>query len=210
MMEASGRTGKLLSKRNIIGLCFGVMILFVAAHKPVLNFLAGQLVYKDDIKPSDAIVVLMGDRTGERLMAGISLFKKGYGKKIVFWGGPVYWKINRSELCLRQLREYGIGPESVAWSNEKLSRNSSQDEAHVNINLLKVIGAKSFILVTSDYHTARARYIYAPLSGNNGMTMYVYPVQDSTVKLREWWDDRQSAKTIFMEFQKTLWYRLFE
>lgn len=78
-------------------------------HEPILNSLARQLVYKDAaIKPSDAIVVLMGDKTGERLETGITLFKKGFGKYIVFWGGPIYWKVTYAELCLRQLRENGI------------------------------------------------------------------------------------------------------
>jgi hypothetical protein len=62
-----------------ITVCF-----FYLFHVAVLNYIANQLVYRDSINPSDAIVVLAGDQTGERLSAGISLFKKGYGKNIVF------------------------------------------------------------------------------------------------------------------------------
>ena len=175
----------------------------------VLNYIANQLVYRDNIDPSDAIVVLVGDQTGERLMAGISLFKKGYGKNIVFWGGPAYWKVTYAELFLKQLKESGIGPESAVWSEERLQDNSTAGEAQVNMTLLKNIGARSFILVTSNYHSARARYVYAPLAEKNGMKMYVYPSQDSDVKLEGWWRDRESAKIVFLELQKTLWYRLF-
>lgn len=170
--------------------------------------MASQLVYKDDIKPCDAIVVLAGDTTGERLMTGISLFQKGYGRYIVFWGGPVYWKITHAELFLRLLKEYGVSPEFAVWSEEKLFENSTRGEAEVNIKLLKSKGAKSFILVTSHYHTSRAREVYAPLARKNRMTMYVYPAQDTSIKIKGWWKDRESAKNILLEFQKTLWYKI--
>ena len=179
-------------------------------HAPILNLMARQLVYHDDIKPCDAIVVLVGDGTGDRLITGVRLFKKGYGKYIVFWGGPVYWKITYAELFLKLLKEYGVSPESAVWSDEKLSDISTHGEADVNIKLLKSKGAKSFILVTSNYHTARAREVYAPLARKNGMVMYVYPAPDSSVRMEGWWKDRESAKNIFLEFQKTLWYKVFE
>lgn len=186
-----------------------ILYLFYLLYAPVLNYIANELVYRDKVIPSDAIVVLTGDGTGERLMAGISLFKKGYGKKIVFWGGPIYWKVTIAELFLRQLKENGIGPKSAVWSEERLLQYSTAGEEQVNMKLLKNIGARSFILVTSDYHSARARYIYAPLAEKNGMKMYVYPSQDSDVNLEGWWKDRTSAKIVFMELEKTVWYRLF-
>ena len=143
-------------------------------------------------------------------MAGIMLFKKGYGKKIVFWGGPVYWKVTNAELFMRQLKESGIGPGSVVCSEERLPEVSTYGEALVNIRLLKDIGAKSFIVVTSDYHTARANAVYGPLAVKNRMRMYVWPAKDSTVNLNEWWKDRQSAKVVLLELEKTVWYKLFQ
>ena len=197
-------------RSKIIILFLGILFLLALFHQPLLNGLANQLVYKDALKPADAIVVLAGDHTGERLMAGISLFKKGYGRKIVFWGGPVYWKITNGELFLRQLKESGIGPEFALWSGERLIENSTWGEAQVNIALLKKMDAESFILVTSDYHTARARYVYARLARENNMAIYVCPVQDSTVRLRGWWKDRESAKTVLGEIERTVWYKLFQ
>jgi len=201
---------KLSARSKIIILFVCGLFLLVLFHQPLLNGLANQLVYKDVLKPADAIVVLAGDHTGERLMSGISLFKKGYGRKIVFWGGPVYWKITNGELFLRQLKENGIGPEFALWSEERLTENSTRGEAQVNMKLLKKMGAQSFILVTSDYHTSRARFVYAPLARDSNMIMYVCPVQESTVKIRGWWKDRESAKTVLGEIERTVWYKLFE
>lgn len=188
---------------------FCILAALYLFRDPILNYMASRLVYKDDIKPCDAIVVLVGDDTGDRLITGISLLKKGYGRYIVFWGGPAYWKITHAELFLRLLKEYGIGPEFAVWSEEDLLENSTRGEARVNIKLLESKGARSFILVTSDYHTARAREVYAPLVRKDRMTMYVYPAQDRSIKIEGWWKDRESAKNIILEFQKTLWYKIF-
>lgn len=191
----------------IISCILAALYLF---HTPILNSMARQLVYEDDIKPCDAIVVLAGDDTGDRLITGISLFKKGYGGYIVFWGGPVYWKITHAELFLGLLKEYGVSPEFAVWSEEKLLENSTRGEAEVNMKLLERKGAKSFILVTSNYHTARAREVYAPLARKHQMAMYVYPAQDSSIRIEGWWKDRESAKNILLEFEKTLWYKIFK
>ncbi|MBF0316665.1 MAG: YdcF family protein [Nitrospirae bacterium] len=209
LIDRSKKPKSSLIKRSTVVFVV-LMIALYAFHEPVLNYMANQLVYKDDVKPCDAIVVLTGDYTGERLMTAIDLFKKGYGKNIVFWGGPIYWKITIAELYLRLLQDSGVAPEHAIWSDERLSQVSTHGEAKVNIRLLKSKEAKSFILVTSHYHTARSRNVYKKLAKDNDMTMIVYPAADSDVKLQGWWRDRNSAKIIFVEFQKTVWYRLFQ
>ncbi len=177
-------------------------------HEPMLNLLAQTLVRSDAIKPCDAIVVLAGDYAGNRLEGGIGLLKKGYGKYIVFWGGPVYWKVTFAELYLRQLKEAGVGPDRAVWSEEKLSEFSTRGEALVNMRLLREKGANSFILVTSDYHSARAGRVYREMAKKYGMTMYVHPVADPDVKLHDWWKSRASAKMVYLELEKSIWYKI--
>ena len=82
-------------------------------YAPVLNYIANELVYRDKVIPSDAIVVLTGDGTGERLMAGMSLFKRGMERRSCFGEAPFIGRYF-AELFLRQLKENGIGPESAS------------------------------------------------------------------------------------------------
>lgn len=192
-------------------LLFVVIILISSSylfHETILNKIGSALVKKDTIKSSDAIVVLSGDYTGTRMHAGISLLKKGMGKYIVFNGGKEYWTINYSELVLRQLHAEGIKPEQAVWSDDDKNSRNTHDEAIANLHILAEKGAKSFILVTSDYHTARAARVYEPLAQKYKMSMYVFPVQNPTVKLNNWWRDRESAKIVFIEWEKTIWYFL--
>jgi uncharacterized SAM-binding protein YcdF (DUF218 family) len=187
--------------------CIVILITGYLFHEAILNKVGQALVRKDDIKPSDALVVLTGDYTGTRMQAGISLLKKQMGKYIIFNGGKTYWKINHSELVLRQLSAAGISSEKAVWSDDQ-NAQSTREEAVVNIRLLKEKGAKSFILITSDYHTARSARVYEKLIHHQGLEMVVYPVQDPTVKLNGWWKDRSSAKNVLLEFEKTIWYFL--
>ena len=188
-------------------LAFSVMlILLYAFHIPLLDRVGKALVRSDEIKPADGIVVLLGDTTGERMNGAIKLLKTGYGQYIVFCGGRIYWQINYSELMLRQLKANGVDKDKVVWSDEKLPEDSTYGEALVNLKLLKQKSARSFILVTSDYHSARAGRVYATLAAKHGMAMYVYPVQDQEIMLDGWWKHRNSMKMIFLEWQKTSWY----
>ena len=177
-------------------------------YDDILNGMAKTLVREDKIQVSDAIVVLAGDVRGERMESGINLFKEGYGKYILFWGGPIYWKISFAELALRQLAEGGVPLEKTVWSEEKLDEFSTRGEAIVNLRLMKENGIRSFILVTSPYHTARAASVYEKMINGREMKMYVYPSIDTAVKLDEWWTDRQSAKMVYYELTKRLFYWL--
>ncbi len=187
-----------------------VIVLTALFHAPLLNALAGSLVREDPLRKADAIVVLAGDRSGDRLAEGIRLYKEGYGGYLVFWGGQLYWRFNYAELFLAQMKEAGIGPEQAAYSTRDLAQYSSEGEARENMNTLKNRGAKSFILVTSHYHTARAGKVYDRLAPEKGMTVIVHPANDRFVRIHDWWKDRESSKVVFLELQKALWYRLVD
>lgn len=163
----------------------------------------------DPIRKADAIVVLVaGDRNGDRIAEGMRLYKEGYGGYLVFWGGPIFWKYNYADLILGQLKESGIDSEHAAYSTRDIGSYSMEREARENINTLKSRAAKSFILVTSRYRTARAGRIYGRLALEKGMAVIVHPANDSLEHMDGWWKDRESSKVVFLELQEVLWYRM--
>lgn len=118
----------------------------------------------------------------------------------------MYWEITHAELFLRQLESAGIPKSAALWMEEELADGTTRGEAKENMRLLRQISANSFIVVTSPYHTARAGRIYTRLANKNGMTVYIYPARDSDVRLTEWWKDHHSAKLIYYEISKTVYY----
>jgi uncharacterized SAM-binding protein YcdF (DUF218 family) len=171
---------------------------------PLLNGAGQALVRNDTIQPSDCLVILAGDTTGERMRGAIKLWKKGYAGKIVFWSGSREY----SERIFRQMEENEVQRNQILWSDQRLTEDSTYGEALVNIRLLKQVHARSFILVTSDYHTARSGRIYSFLAKKNGMTLCVYPVQSKEVTLDKWWRNPVDRKEVLREWQKTIWYLL--
>jgi uncharacterized SAM-binding protein YcdF (DUF218 family) len=182
--------------------CIAFILLIYAFHAPLLNRLGKALVRSDKIKSADCIVVLAGDPTDQRMKGAIELFKNGYAGYIVFWSGAKHY----SKSAFRQLEANGVSKDKIVWSNQKLNENNTYGEALVNIELMKQKHFHSFILVTSDYHTARSGRVYASLAARNGMTMNVYPVQEKGIVLDGWWKNNAGREAVLSEWQKTIWY----
>jgi len=63
----------------------------------------------------------------------------------------------------------------------------------------------SFLLVTSDYHTARAARIYQAQERamGGGPAMRVVAARDELFHLESWWRNREGQKAVFFEWCKT-------
>ena len=73
------------------------------------------------------------------------------------------------------------------------------------VPILKRRGLKEVILVTSNYHTARAKRIFQRAAGSFGPRFLVSSVDDGQFKPEDWWTRRRYAKTFVYEALKTVW-----
>lgn len=181
-------------------------VLLIAFYPVMLNAMAKSLVRQDPLQRVDAIVVLSGDSKGERMASGIELYKQGWGKQIIFWGGKIYWEIKLIDLMREQFKEGGVPEGALVWSDEELEEVSTYGEARLLLRLMKENNVRSIILVTSPFHTSRAASVYDPILEKENIKMYVYPSMDTQVKLQDWWHERDKARAIFVEFSKTVFY----
>jgi uncharacterized SAM-binding protein YcdF (DUF218 family) len=140
--------------------------------------------------------------------SAIELYKKGFGKKIIFWAGRAYWKFSEGDLVLRQLSEAGVPQESIIWSNKSLAEISTRGEAYENLKTILSNNMKSFILVTSPYHTSRAYSVYHNLIKDKNIKFYTFPSKHTLFDMKEWWKSRDGRKTIYMEWNKLIYYTL--
>lgn len=191
-------------RKFLLGIAALVLVASVFLFQPLLNSLGSALVRADDLEKCDAIVVLAGDYRGERMQTGIELWKRGFGTSLVFWGGQAYWRFSYSDLYIEQLEAAGVPRESAVWSEKELSERSTVGEAREILRLLRERGFRSMILVTSPFHTRRAGWVFDREVGKHGIRVLVHPSGDSVVRLQGWWNDRESAKMIILEYQKLL------
>ena len=67
---------------------------------------------------------------------------------------------------------------------------------------LRRLGAHSFLLVTSEYHTRRAGNIFRKVTGDLDMRVIAAP--DEYFSPDSWWRNREGQKIVYMEWSKTV------
>ena len=170
----------------------------------LLNCVSRALVYEDKIVKAEAILVLSGSGTGNRIKTAADLFHKGFGKKIFFSGFKVYPETTTSALMKKYALKLGV-PDSKIVTEISDEESNTRGESIANLKLLKKINARSFILVTSPYHTKRSKLIYQRsinASGGGGIEFSVYPSPDPAVPVKGWWKLRTGQISIFLEYLK--------
>ncbi len=165
------------------------------------------LVHDDPLVNSEAIVVLAGSHTGNRIKEAAKLYHDGHGKKIVFSGFELYPDTNTSTLMKNYALKLGV-PEKDIIAEISGGEVSTRGESVSNLEILKKNQIKNFILVTSAFHTRRAKLIYEKTNSllGHGFKCLVHPANDPLVPIDEWWRMRTGQKAIFLEYVKSIAY----
>jgi vancomycin permeability regulator SanA len=95
------------------------------------------------------------------------------------------------------LIERGVPLEKiVAFTHDA---DNTIDEAKAVVKLAGQHRWKSLVIVTSNYHTRRTRYIYGKLLPA-GITVSVASARDGDFDPQRWWEKRKSVKLFVREF----------
>ena len=162
------------------------------------------LVHDDGPAKADIAVVLGGDYTGLRLVAAAELVRHGWVPRVLVSGPPGIYGVNEAVAAIRYGVEKGYPAEwFIASPHTALS---TRDEAVAILAALKARQIHKFLLVTSDYHTGRARRIFLAqeraMGGGPEFRMVAAPDENFTPG--GWWRNREGRKTVFLEWTKTV------
>ncbi|MFH2033403.1 MAG: YdcF family protein [Candidatus Margulisiibacteriota bacterium] len=188
--------------KNIIIFLFSILLFLMT---PLLVRMGNFLVVQDPLVKADAIVVLSGDLTGERVLQGIGLYKFGYADHLVMCGGPVMWHQTYAENMLRQARSFKVPEGAVLLEDRSMS---TYENARFAVPLLRKINAKRIILVTNQFHTRRASWIFKKTLKPYGIEVISCPVQASTIKLNDWWKNHEVTQAVLNEYAAMVFYWL--
>jgi uncharacterized SAM-binding protein YcdF (DUF218 family) len=126
-----------------------------------LPFLPLPLVAQDALHPADAIVIVGGDHKPERVAHGVALYKQGYAPVVILSTGTMVWEgedyIAEAEVLRRQSLALGLPSEAILIED---ASNSTAENALFTAQLSEAQGFDSLLLVTSPYHSRRARHIF--------------------------------------------------
>ena len=136
------------------------------------------IVDNDCLKPSDAIILLEGDGF-HRFPKAVDLYKKGYGKKIVFSGAIVQKEYGSYpfEEVKPFILNAGVPEEDLIHEDKSLQ---TQQQAVEVVKMAIENGWKRLALVASHEHQYRAylTFLRQVLDSKSGIILYNAPVRN--------------------------------
>jgi uncharacterized SAM-binding protein YcdF (DUF218 family) len=186
-------------------LCVFLVLALAAwlSHALWLPWFGRALIRDEGPAKAEIAVVLAGDDSGHRVEKGAELVRDGYVPAVLV-SGPAYYDVYECDVAIAFAVHKGY---PAAWFIRfpNLTR-STREEASAILQDLRRRGIHSFLLVTSDYHTARAARLYraAAQALGGGFEMRVVAAPDQYFRGDSWWRNREAQKTVFFEWTKTL------
>jgi uncharacterized SAM-binding protein YcdF (DUF218 family) len=169
-----------------------------------LPALAYPLIRNDGPAKADIAVALAGDFFGHRLEKAAQLVKQGYVPAVLVSGPPGVYGRNESDLAAEFIEREGYPAQWFIPFPDPA--RSTRDEARFVLQELRRRNIHSFLLVTSDFHSARAARIFLAAERAMGYQPQIRMVTaaDEYFKADSWWRDREAQKTVFFEWSKTI------
>ncbi len=163
------------------------------------------LVVKNEIIKSDVIIVISGGH-GERVKHAVHLFQKHYADTLIISGCPGKENLNEAvpmrdlavslgvpsgNIILDVLKEHGLGTGEQAVSIRELMKQHHFENG---------------ILVTSNFHTRRAAFIFKRAFKNLNINFSVAHPEEESFNPNQWWKTKKNFTIALSEFVKFVWY----
>ena len=179
-------------------LCLAVFCFFIyIVRHPLLRFAGGFWVVNEQPQASDAIVMLSDDNyEADRAAQAAVLYKAGWAPRVVASGRLLRPYAGIAELEEHDLEARGV-PESAIVKLPHAARNTREECQDIG-RFVVAHGWMRILLVTSNYHTRRARYICSRVFPS-GTTLIVSSARDTDYDPDSWWRTRQGTKIFFGE-----------
>jgi uncharacterized SAM-binding protein YcdF (DUF218 family) len=187
-----GERGGIIS--TLIALIFLVALLggiYLARH-PLLRFIGESLVVEDSLEKSDAIIILSDDNFyGDRATRAAELFRQNLASVVVASGVRLRPNASIAELMTHDLIERGVPKENILPFPQ--DADNTREEAESLRKLSQSKSWKSVIVVTSNYHTRRAKYIFKKVFPET-VAIRIAGARDGDFDPAHWYEHRKSIK----------------
>lgn len=201
-----GERGGIILK-SIVALAIMIFLFFLyLVRHPIFRFVAESWVVEDPINKADALIVLSDDDFyADRATRAAELFREGKASLVIASGRRLRPTVGIVELMEHDLIERGVPKDKILRVPH--DGDSTLEEAKTLANLAKAKKWHSAIVVTSNYHTRRARYIFRHVFPQ-GIEVRVASARDADFDPEAWWEKRKSSKLFMREIvgmMVTIW-----
>jgi uncharacterized SAM-binding protein YcdF (DUF218 family) len=194
--RARERGGTLAKLIVLLGFALFCAFLYLVRHS-IFRFVGESLVVEDALDRADAIVVLSDDNFyADRATRAAELYREGKAPVVVASGRRLRPTAGIAELMEHDLVERGVPRDKVVRFVH--DSDSTKEEAEALTRLVKEKKWRHIIVVTSNYHTRRARYIFHRVFPQD-VEVRVASARDGDFDPERWWEKRKSTKELTHE-----------
>jgi uncharacterized SAM-binding protein YcdF (DUF218 family) len=182
---------------SLISLLFLLVFCFVlyAARRPLLRIAGESWVVEDPLQQSDALLLLSDDNFfADRATRASELYRQKLSPVVVASGRRLRPTAGVAELMEHDLIERGVPKDRIIRFPQ--DADNTREEAQALRALVAEKNWHSVIVVTSNYHTRRARYIFERVFPDS-VAVRVASARDGGFDPEHWWENRKSLK-LFM------------
>jgi uncharacterized SAM-binding protein YcdF (DUF218 family) len=191
------QTGGVIS--SLVALIVAVLlfaILYFARH-PIFRLLGEGWVVEDTLERSDAILVLSDDNFyADRATRGAQIYRQGLAPMVIASGRRLRPYAGIAELMEHDLVERGVPKDKIIRVGH--DADNTREEAKTLAQVARQRRWRSVIVVTSNYHTRRARYIFSHIFPKE-VKVRVAAASDGDFDPERWWEKRISVKELARE-----------
>lgn len=186
-------------------------VLLFTFRVPILQSLPRLLIHEDQLEKAEAIIVLSGgsfDRGNKAAM----LYFQGYAPYLICIGGnPEYefqilnMNLTEAESARLNLLRLNIPDSAITLIN---AGTSTEEEANLLAQYLINHQFRKVILLTSLYHTKRAKKTFMKVLKNSDVELMVCGAASSRFDEWHWWQSEDGLIAMNNELIKNMYYIL--
>ena len=196
-MQRQGEQGGILANLVMLLVVAALCALVYFVRHPIMRYGAEAWVVDEPAAHADALVVLSDDNFyADRATHATELYRQGVAGIVVASGRRLRPNAGLSELMAHDLVERGVPKEKIVRFAH--DADSTSEEAVALTHFVEEHKWKSVVVVTSNYHTRRARYIFQKVFPA-GIAVSVASARDGDFDPQRWWEKRKSTKLFARE-----------
>lgn len=184
--------------RRLSAILAGLIVLAVIGMVGVGFFLSPQ----DPLAPSDAIVVVSGGETDQRVAEGVKLYQDKWAPVLIMSGAARDAKASNAAAMKRMAVTAGVPADRVL--TEEKSMNTFENAQYVR-EIIEQHKFSQLILVTSPYHQRRAALVFGKALQGLPVKIINHSSVDSAWRKNGWWLDPWARSLTGSEIEKIIY-----
>jgi uncharacterized SAM-binding protein YcdF (DUF218 family) len=199
--DRSQTGGILFSLITLVVVVLVLAVLYLARH-PIFRLVGEGWVVEDTVERSDAILVLSDDNFyADRATRAAQIYRQGLSSIVVASGRRLRPYAGVAELMEHDLIERGVPKDKILRVAH--DADNTREEAKTLAQVAKQKKWRSVIVVTSNFHTRRARYIFSHVFPED-IRIRITGAPDGDFDPERWWEKRISVKELAREMAAML------